>query len=169
MANRTKLLVHLRRISGMFEHAFRHGPDGTLEGKHGLEHPIFIHHSVGFYLIGCFAYLEGEDGTCSWKQPSQTNSDFDTFAASNPPPPKQSFSSRGITKDALNALVCIRNAIAHNDGDLAKNKDKKSLSKVRAANLPGVVINGSTVTLEQELLSYVRISALAVRQYHGDG
>ncbi|MEJ1404381.1 MAG: hypothetical protein RPU73_11015 [Candidatus Sedimenticola sp. (ex Thyasira tokunagai)] len=152
----------------MFESAFRNGPDGTLDGKHGLEHPVFIHHSVGFYLIGCFAYLEGEDGTCSWKQPSQNNSDFDTFASSNPPS-KTSFSTRGITTESLNALVCIRNAIAHNDGDLSKNNDRSSLSKVTTANLPGVVINENTVTLEKELLEFIRVSALAVRQYHGDG
>jgi len=167
--NRTKLLVHIRRISGLFESAIRNGPDGSLEGKFQHEHPTFINHSVGFYLIGSLAYLEGEDGTYSWNKPSQANSDFDVFASSFPPSPKQSFMSRCITKANLNALACIRNAVAHNDGDLAKNTDTNSLAKVTTANLPGVTLNGSVVTLEEELLEYVRVSTLAVRNYHGDG
>jgi len=91
LADRTKLLVHIRRISSLFENAMRNGPDGTLEGKFRHEHPTFINHSVGFYLIGCLAYLEGEDGIYSWNRPSLANSDFDAFANSYPPPPKESF------------------------------------------------------------------------------
>jgi len=168
LADRTKLLVHIRRISSLFENAMRNGPDGTLEGKFRHEHPTFINHSVGFYLIGCLAYLEGEDGMYSWNRPSLANSDFDAFANSYPPPPKESFSSIGITKANLDALACIRNAVAHNNGDLAENKDINSLAKVNVANLSGVTLNGSVVTLKEELLGYVRLSTLAVRNYHGD-
>lgn len=167
MNDRTKLIVHIRRISGLFENAIRNGPDGSLEGKFEHEHPTFIHHSVGFYLVGSLAYLEGEDGSYSWNNPSATYSDFDSFANTNPSP-KERFSSRGITKENLNALACIRNAVAHNNGDLSKNNDKGCLVKVSAAKLPGVALDGSVVTLEKELLEYVRVSTLAVRIYHGD-
>jgi len=50
MPDRTKLLVHLRRLSTMFENAFANGLDGSLVGKFEVEHPIFIHHACSFYL-----------------------------------------------------------------------------------------------------------------------
>ena len=168
MNDRKKLLVHIRRVSGLFESAIRNGPDGSLEGKFKEEHPTFIHHSVGFYLIGSLAYLEGEDGSYSWNRESNSQSNFDGFANDNPSPPKESFSSRGITKANLDALACVRNAIAHNNGDLSKNNDKKCVSKVSNANLPGVILDGSFVTLEKELLEYIRVSTIAVRNYHGE-
>ncbi len=63
MADRTKLLVHFRRLSGVLGSAIRNGPDGTLEGGFAAEHPAFVHHACAFYLIGCLAYLESENGT----------------------------------------------------------------------------------------------------------
>lgn len=169
MTNRTKLLVHLRRISGLFANAIRNGPDGSLEGKFQVEHPTFVNYSLGFYLVGCLAYLEGEDGSYSWNKSSLHHSDFDTFAAVYPGQPKASYSARGITKSNLNALACIRNAVAHHDGDLAKNRDPNSLPMVAAAGLPGVILSGSVVTLEADFLEFVRLAALAVRNYYGEG
>lgn len=66
LPDRTKLLIHLRRISTMLDNAFYLGPDGSLEGKYKNEHPIFIHYSLGFYLMGCLAYLEGKEGNYGW-------------------------------------------------------------------------------------------------------
>lgn len=169
MKNRTKLLVHLRRISDLFGNAIRNGPDGTLEGKFAHEHPIFVNYGLGFYLAGCLAYLEGEDGSYSWCKKSTGHSDFDVFATNHPAPPKVSFRRRGITKDSLDALVCIRNAVTHNDGDLSKNHDSNSLAKVVRANTPGISLSGSIVTLEEEFLEFVRLATLAVRNYYDDG
>ncbi|MGB5874016.1 MAG: hypothetical protein WBH56_09845 [Bacteroidota bacterium] len=169
MSDRRKLLVHLRRISGVFEKVVRNGPNGSLEGKFQAEHPTFVNYTLGFYLVGCLAYLEGEDGSHSWNNPSQSYSDVDAFAAAHPPPPRESYSARGITKANLDALACIRNAVAHNDGDLAKNRDQNCAAKVVAANLPGVVVNGSVVTLEAAFLEFVRVAALSVRTYYGKG
>lgn len=168
MTDRTKLLVHIRRISGLFENAIRNGPDGSLEGKFQVEHPTFVNYSLGFYLVGCLAYLEGEDGACSWNKPSLHHSDFDTFAAVYPGQPKVSYSARGITKANLDALICIRNAVAHHDGDLAKNYDPNSFLKVAAANLPGITLNGSVLTLQTDFLEFVRVATLAVRNYYGE-
>ncbi len=67
MSNRTKLLVHLRRLSDLFQNAFSHGPYGTLDGKYRAEHPVFVHYGCAFYVAGSFAFLEGEDGTRSWR------------------------------------------------------------------------------------------------------
>lgn len=169
MADRTKLLIHLRRISGLLENAIASGPDGTLEGKYASEHPTFVHHAVAFYLIGVLAYLESEDGSYSWNQPSPTYADFDVFAASDPPPPEASFASKGITTASLDALAQIRNAVVHHDGDLALNRKSGALAMVQAAQLPGVVLSGSTVTLEAPLLEFTRQAGLAVRRYYGDG
>ena len=168
MPDRTKLLVHLRRLSGLFEHAFRHGPDGTLDGKFAAEHPIFIHHSCSFYLAGCLAFLEGEDGAYSWNYPGVNFSDFDNFVSNYPTSPKDSYSARGINKATMNALAEIRNAVTHNNSDLGQNRNQQSLSMVTAANIPGVNLSGSVVTLEAEFLNFVRIATLAVRNYHGE-
>ncbi len=136
--DRTKLLVHARRISRLFETAIREGPDGTLEGKYGDEHPIFIHHSLVFYLAGCMAYLENESGAKSWEISGNLITDFDvfigTFEMDHP------FRKRNISKAALNALLCIRNACVHNSDDLSRNHDRDSVNKVRSATLPGVVL-----------------------------
>lgn len=83
MPDRTKLLVHLRRLSSVLEHAIRNGPDGTLDGKFETEHSSFVHHACAFYLIGCLAYLEGEDRAYSWDIPSGAHDDFDAFSNGN--------------------------------------------------------------------------------------
>lgn len=166
--DRTKLLVHLRRLGYLFEHAFRNGPDGTLEGKFAVEHPTFIHHSCGFYLAGCLAYLEGEDGAFSWNKVGAQSSDFNAFVQAYPAPPKQSYASRRINKAILNALTQVRNAVVHNGDDLAKNKNPQSLALVTAANFPGISLKGSIVTLEVPFLDFVRVATLAVRNYHGE-
>lgn len=168
MADRTKLLVHLRRLSGLFEKAFRNGPNGTLEGKFAAEQPVFIHHGCAFYLAGCLAFLEGEDGAYSWNKPGASNSDFDTFVAGYPAPPKTSYGARGISKASMNALAQVRNAVIHHGGDLAKNINQQSMAMVTAANLPGVTLLGSVVSLEAPFLDFVRVATLAVRNYHGE-
>lgn len=168
MPDRTKFLVHLRRLSGLFQNAFANGPDGTLEGKFKAEQPIFIHHSCAFYLAGCLAFLEGEDGSYSWNKPSASNPDFDSFVANNPAAPKTSYGARGINKASMDALACIRNAVTHNANDLSKNTNKKCVVIVTAANLPGVALAGNLVSLDAPFLEFVRVATLAVRNYHGE-
>lgn len=152
----------------MFENAFANGLDGSLVGKFEVEHPIFIHHACSFYLAGCLAYLEGEDGSYSWNIPSASNPDFDSLVASYPAPPKPPFGARGINKAAMDALACIRNAVTHHDGDLSKNINKQSVAIVTAAHLPGATLLGSVVNLEASFLEFVRVATLAVRNYHGE-
>jgi len=166
--DRTKLLVHLRRLSNLFDKAFRNGPDGTLEGNYASEHPKFVHHGCAFYLAGCLAFLEGEDGVYSWNLPGKNDVDFNAFVATNPTSPKESFLTRGIAKESMNALAEIRNAVTHNNGDLTQNRNQQSLTMVIEANLPGVVLSEGTVTLESPFLEFIRVSTLAVRHYHGE-
>lgn len=75
----------------------------------------------------------------------------------------------GTLEGALGALACIRNAVSHNAGDLAKNRNQGCLELVEAARLPGLILDGSVITLEAPFLEYVRLATLAVRMYHGDG
>ena len=172
MPDRTPLLVHLRRVSGLLEKAIREGPDGTLEGKFAAEHPAFIHYTSAMYLAACLAFLEGREGSYSWRDASTSHPDFDTFAAASPPSkekhPKESFQDRGVTVNALEALACVRNAVVHNDGDLAKNTKADCLAMVQAAKLPGAALNGTEVVLENGFLGFVRLATLAVRMYHGE-
>lgn len=173
MADRRKLLIHFRRISSMLENAIAYGPDGTLEGKFGEEHPLFIHYANAFYLAGTLGYLESEDGEKSWNLTGEKYKDFDTFCEENPKSrdednPRPTFKERGVSKAVLEAMVCIRNAAVHNAADLSENRNKKSLDIVSAAGLPGVSLNGSVVTLEAEFLGSARLAALAVRQFHGE-
>ncbi len=51
----------------------------------------------------------------------------------------------------IEALVCIRNAVVHNDGDLSKNHDQNSLNKVISANYnydPRKCLFDGTIVLE---------------------
>ena len=123
MPDRTKLLIHVSRLAQVIRAAHRQGPDPFRESTIlAAEQPEFVHYSTALYLAGCLAFLEGEDGAYSWTQPSPAHADFDSFVASHPPG-KTSFLSRGISSSALNALACIRNAVTHNNGDLAKNRN----------------------------------------------
>jgi hypothetical protein len=166
--DRKKLLVHIRRIATLLQDAMRNGPDGTLEGEFGDEHPTFVHQACGFYLAGSLAYLEGEDGAHSWNKSGAQFTDFDAFLNAYPPPPKDSYAKRGFTKSRMNALAELRNAIVHNDGDLSKNKNSGSLTMVTSANFPGVSLNGSVVTLNAAFLEFVRVATYSVRNYHGE-
>ena len=167
MNNRNKLLVHINRLNTVFNNAIEYGPDGSLTGKFKEEHPLFIHHSIGFYLIGCFAYLASEKGDYSWNKPGNEFTCFDTFAKVHPVK-KESYFDRGITKSSLSALACIRNAVAHNDCDLSLNRDPSSLSQVKNTHLPGVILEQNEVRLEKDLLGFIRIATYSVRHYHGE-
>lgn len=164
---RADLLVHFRRIPNLLSRAIAEGPDGSLDGKPGNEIALFTHYACGFYLSGTLSFLEGKEGPYCWKEPGLRYSSFDEFAEKTPAPPKRSFSSRGVSNERLDALAALRNAIVHNDGDLAKNHSEGDLARVRNAALPGVAFHGSTVWLRIEFLDVVRIAGLAVRMYYG--
>ena len=155
MPDRTKLLIHVSRLAQVIRAAHRQGPDPFRESTIlAAEQPEFVHYSTALYLAGCLAFLEGEDGAYSWTQPSPAHADFDSFVASHPPG-KTSFLSRGISSSALNALACIRNAVTHNNGDLAKNRNKSCLALVSSAGIPDVTITGTVPSLP----TYVRHGA----------
>ena len=131
----------------------------------------FEHYACAMYLAGTLAFLEGKYGINPWATHGSMPS-LDEFLANQNEPRATKLRTAGISGAGIQALVCIRNAAVHNDGDLAKNLDKHALEKVRAQNIPGVVLNGSIVQLISnyniDFMEYVRKSFLAVSMQHGD-
>ena len=167
MSDRTHFLMFGRRFHNTFRSAIENG-DGRANEILIEERPIFEHYACGMYLSGCLSYLENTYGHNSWK--STDNGTFDTFIANHQ---KNNFSNFGICEDGIDALICIRNAFIHNNGDLSLNRDINSLSKVISANIIGVKLAGDIVTLfsnrDEDFMEYVRLSLVAVAQFNGDG
>jgi len=167
MADRAEFLFYGRRLHNVSRMAINNGGDGS---SHWEANPkLCAHHMCATYLISGLAYLEGIYGTKSWHETGAKHSDFDAFIAASP-----RLAKGNISKAGLDALVCIRNALTHNGGDLSKNADPSSLAKVTAANIEGVSLNGPIVTLKSDrkstdFMNYPRVSVVAVAQYHGDG
>ena len=171
MVDRTEFLMYARRLHNALRHEIENmdvSPD-----KLPTERPLFEHFASGLYLAGCLAFLEGKYGTQPWLPKSPSQGTFDQFLLNLPKNPASTFSAAGISQSGVQALVCIRNALTHNDGDLAKNTDKSCLAKVTAANLPGVSISGSLVTLSSntntDFMEYVRKTFVAISMFHGGG
>jgi hypothetical protein len=171
MVDRNEFLIHARRLHNALRYAVENmdiAPD-----KLAVERPLFEHFASGIYLAGCFAFLEGTYGTQPWLPKPPQQSSFDQFLRQLPVRTAGTFSVAGISQSGVEALVCIRNAVTHNDSDLAKNNDKSCLAKVTAANLPGVAISVSVVTLSStaniDFMEYVRKSLVAISMFHGDG
>ena len=169
MTGRTEFLMFGRRIHEALR-IFAKGGGGRSREQWDKERPYFEHAACGIFLAGSFAYLEGKYGNNPrpWNRAGVAETDFDTFVQSN-----ANFTKSHISKNGLDALVCIRNAITHNDGDLAQNSDSSCLDRVSSAAISGVSLNGSTVRLLstdlEDFMEYVRLAFVAVAQYHGDG
>lgn len=171
MVDRTEFLMYARRLHNALRHEIEN-MDVSPE-KLPTERPLFEHFASGLYLAGCLAFLEGKYGTQPWLPKTPQQGSFDQFLLQLPQKQASTFSAAGISQDGVKALVCIRNALTHNDGDLAKNTDKSCLSKVSAASLPGVSVSGSLVTLSSnaniDFMEYVRKSFVAISMFHGGG
>lgn len=166
MSDRAEFLVYGRRLHNVLRSAIRNGGDGSRHWKDNPE--LCAHYLCAVYLIGSLAFLEGKYDKESWQRPGSQWDNFDAFIAGS-----TAFHKLGINEAAVDALVCIRNAVAHNNNDLAKNNDSASLSKVTNADIGGVTIDGSMVRLSSnetaDFMAFVRMSLVAVAQYHGDG
>jgi hypothetical protein len=163
--------MYARRLHNALRHEIENmdvSPD-----KLPTERPLFEHFGSGLYLAGCLAFLEGKYGTQTWLPKSPLQGTFDQFLLNLPKNLVSTFSAAGISQSGVQVLVCIRNVLTHNDGDLAKNTDKSCLAKVTAPNLPGVSISGSLVTLSSntntDFMEYVRKTFVAISMFHGGG
>lgn len=160
-----------RRFHNVFRSSIENG-DGREDAQWQAERPFFEHYACGMYLSGCLAYLEGKFGSAPWNQSPINNVDFGTFLQNLPEPRRTNLWGGGVSVATIEAFVCIRNAFIHNYSDLAQNRDQNSLQIVLAAQMPGVQINGSTFMLastrETDFMGLVRLSFIAVAQYHGE-
>lgn len=172
MPDRSKFLVHARRLHNALRRAIEDG-DAPPETWLSVERPLFEHFASGMYLAGVLAFLEGQYGKNPLRPRSPHGRTFDEFLLHMPERQARTFADAGISKIGIEALVCIRNALTHNDSDLGRNSDKSSLAKVVAACIPGVSVNGTLVTLSStrtvDFMEYVRKSLVAIAMFHGDG
>jgi hypothetical protein len=171
MSERTKFLIHARRLHNALRHAIEN-MDVSPE-KLSTERPLFEHFASGMYLAGCLAFLEGKYGAQPWLHPSLQHQTFDQFLQQLPQKQADVFSTAGVSQNGIEALVCIRNALTHNAGDIARNKDRSCLAKVNAVLIPGVVVTGSEIILTSsvnlDFMEYVRKCMIAISMFHGDG
>jgi hypothetical protein len=165
MANRSEFLVLARRLHNAFRHAVTDGDGRTDDAWIKSERPLFDHYACGMYLAGTLAFIEGRYGKSAWK------GQLDKFVASKPDRQKKNYQNARVSEATCEALVCIRNAVTHNDADLSRNDDKSCLSTVRAAAVPGVSVAGSTVFLSSEppedFMNTVRLVFVAISDLKG--
>lgn len=168
MPTRSEVLTLGRRLHNALRHAVEDA-ENYHSGK--VTRDDFEHYACSMYLAGTMAFLEGKYGTNPW-QASGAAQDLDAFLSEAGNKRKEGLRKAGVSETGLKALVCIRNAVVHNDGDLSRNKDKKSAVTVCAANIPGVNVSGSVVRLisshDVDFMEYVRKSFVAVSMQHGD-
>jgi hypothetical protein len=171
MTDRTELLMYARRLHNVLRHAIEDGDGRTDDHWLEVEKPIFAHYSCLMYLAGVMSYLEDKYDTRPWQNSGKDFEEFKDYIANCG---IDSFQRLAISSSKLEALVCIRNAVIHNSGDLTKNLDKKSHEKVLEADIPHITIAEGVVTLRSpsyqvEFMEFVRQCFLAVCMYHGDG
>jgi hypothetical protein len=168
MAIRSETLTLGRRLHDALRHAIE--DDETYAGGR-VTRSHFEHYACSMYLAGTLAFIEGKYGKNAWRK-SANRAGLDEFLATKDDKRKTTLHRAGISEAGLHALVCIRNAVVHNDADLARNNDRRSIRKVSSASLPGVQLDGSTVRLRstnsEDFMEYVRKSFVAVSMLHGD-
>lgn len=94
------------------------------------------------YLSGVLAYLEDKYGQRPWNIAGSSYDDFDDYISNSN---INSFKKTNVSKNLLNALVAIRNAVIHNGGDPSKNRVANSYDIVFAENIPNLSFNGTIV------------------------
>ena len=167
---KTEILIFGRRLHNALRKSIEDGDGRTDDDWTKTERPIYEHYSCGLYLTGTFSFIEGKLGTRSWHKPGKNHADFNSFLLSLKGEHKTNPMVSGVSEEGLDALVCIRNAITHNNNDLTKNNDTTCLSKVTNAKIPGVTVVQGIVTLTSnntvDCMEYMRRSFIAVTMYH---
>ena len=171
MKDRSEFLIFGRALHNALRHSIEDGDGRKDEEWISNLKPHFEHYSCVMYLSGFIAYLEDKYCVRPWEKPGNKYSDFDDYIANCK---IKSFNTIGVSKDLLDALVCIRNAVIHNGGDLSKNRDKNSYSKVISQKIPNISLKGPVIKLHSsdysnDFMEIVRQCCLAVAMYNGDG
>ena len=171
MSKSREILIYGRRLHNAMKNAIEDG-DGRVDDVWlKQERPAFEHYTCSMYLTGCLSYLEDKFGIKPWNKEGDISKEFNAYIQSSN---VKSFIKLNISKSSCEALVCIRNSVVHNGGDLAKNTDKNSFMKVNDINIPNIKLDGTKITLlstsyQSDFMEYVRQHLLAVSMYHGQG
>lgn len=168
MPTRSEILTLGRRLHNALRYAVE---DSDNYHSEKVSRKDFEHYACGMYLAGTLAFLEGKYGTKPW-QASGSLLNLDAFLSELGDKRALQLKNEGISESGLQALICIRNAVVHNDGNLSKNTDRDSALKVSIAAIPGVTLSDSVVQLstshDLDFMEYVRKSFVAVSMQHGD-
>lgn len=165
---RSDVLTLGRRLHAALTHAI--GDPETYAGGR-VTREDFEHYCSAMYLAATLAFVEGKHGKKAWR-PSASRVGLDAFLALRDDKRKLTLLDAGVSEAGFDALVCIRNAVTHNNADLARNSDALCMQKVLDARLPGVQIVGSTVALRssptEDFMEFVRKSFVALSMLYGD-
>lgn len=170
MGERTSFLMYARRLHNALRYAISSGDGRTDDEWLNVEKPQFTQYACGMYLIGCLSYLEGKYGKRCWSVAGKNHSSFEEYKNGLKERRKTALSP--VTVESLDALICIRNGVTHNESDLSRNDDANCVSKVTQAAIPGVLLTGTVVTLQSDdtvdFMESVRKAFIAVSGYHGE-
>jgi hypothetical protein len=170
MKVKKEFIMFARRLHNGLRQAIENGDVRTDDDWLKEERPYFEHYSCGIYLNGCLSFLEGKYGVSCWNKNGKTCADFDSFIQTLGEREKNIFNKIGISKKGLDALICIRNSITHNNNDVSLNNDKTCVDKINNAKIIGVTLNDNIVSLtsnyEIDFMEYVRLSFIAVSMYY---
>ena len=171
MSDRTELLMYARRLHNALRSIIDDGDGRTDEHWINVEKPIFEHYVCSMYLSGVLSYLEDKYGQRPWNLDGESYSNFNQYIENSG---IKSFQLLELSSSKIEALVCIRNAVMHNGGDLSKNRDINCFDKVHSENIPNIFFDGTVIKLkssnyQDDFMEFVRQSFLAVAMHHGDG
>ena len=94
----------------------------------------FQHYCSAMYLAATLAFIEGKHGRRAWKS-STAHIGLNDFLILRDDKRKVTLLNANVSEAGIDALVCIRNAVVHNDADLAQNSDPRCLQRVIACLL----------------------------------
>lgn len=124
------------------------------------------------YLAYCLSILEIKFGKNCWNKKNSQSQKFDEYLKTVDYKNRKKIMERNLSQALGDILICIRNAVIHNDGDLGLNCDKKCFEKVQKAEIRSVVINGSKVSFEpkyyKEFIETVRLFSIFAHYFYSN-
>jgi hypothetical protein len=108
------------------------------------------HEILSIYLLGIFGALEGK---YSPQRLDEMNLDWSDGRG------------RSFTQNDYDLVVCLRNAIAHNESDVKRNRDASCHDPSQYQHIDGVTLDGTAVVLDDVFIEWVRLFYVAVTDH----
>lgn len=116
------------------------------------------HELAAAYLIGTLAYLEGRDGTAAWRGSGVR---WEWWV-------DRSAGVKVILDESdFEVLKCIRDAVVHNERDVALNHDGSCHALDQYTGIDGVAMDGSVVSLDLRVTERIRQLFIRLSRHHG--